>query len=354
MNAAVNTDIFYFSGTGNARQVALWFSEFAGEKNIPCRIHDISKIDPFTLEAIDPESLILLISPIHGFNYPRITLSFIRHFPKGKNRIVLMNTRAGMRIGKFVTPGLTGIAFLLAAFWLQRKGYTLKGTIPFDMPSNWISLHPAIRKAGVRLIHRKNYERAKYHANRIFAGNNDFHSVRDIVQDILVFPIAIGYYMIGRLILAKSFYAGSTCDNCGVCIRGCPVQAIKMVKQRPFWTLKCESCMKCMNNCPKKSIETAHALIVAVSLVSSATFSALSERFLTGFLLSGTLRSVVNAVAFLLVMIVMYQIQHLLLANRQAGKLISLISVTHYKFWGRYRSIPDRQWRNTLKDDTEL
>jgi len=53
-------------------------------------------------------------------------------------------------------------------------------------------------------------------------------------------------------------------------------------------------------------------------------------------------------------MVVMYRIQHLLLANRQAGKLISLISVTHYKFWGRYKSIPDRQWNNPGKNDTPL
>jgi len=53
-------------------------------------------------------------------------------------------------------------------------------------------------------------------------------------------------------------------------------------------------------------------------------------------------------------MVVIYRIQHLLLANRQAGKLISLISVTHYKFWGRYKSIPDLQWKNSGKNDSLL
>jgi Pyruvate/2-oxoacid:ferredoxin oxidoreductase delta subunit len=345
MTISGKTDIFFFSGTGNARQIALWLSEFAGENHILCRLHDISKTDTLSMEAVDPESLIIIISPIHGFNYPKITLSFIRHFPKGKNNVVLMNTRGGLRIGKFVTPGLTGIAFFLASLWLKGKGYQIKGTIPFDMPSNWISLHPALRAAGVKFLHQKNYDRVRIHAGKIFSGKSDFKSLSEIVQDILIFPVSIGYYLIGRFVLAKSFYANHTCDNCGICIQGCPVKAIKTVQNKPFWTLKCESCMKCMNSCPKRSIETAHALIIAVSFITSASLSLLSERYLSGFLFSGTLRSVIDSIGFLGVMIVMYRLQHLLLANQKIGRLISLLSVTHYKFWGRYRSIPDRKWR---------
>lgn len=80
----------------------------------------------------------IIISPIHGFNYPKITLDFIRRFSSGKNKIVLMNTRARMKIGSFVTPGLTGIALFLSSLLLKQKGYKIVGQIPFDLPSNWI------------------------------------------------------------------------------------------------------------------------------------------------------------------------------------------------------------------------
>jgi ferredoxin len=337
--------IFYFSGTGNARQIALWLSEFAHKKGIDCQLKDIAKTDLQNMGAIDPEALIVFISPIHGFNFPKITLSFIRHFMKGKNRVVLMNTRGGMKIGNFVTPGLTGIAFFLSSFWLRRKGYKIIGTIPFDMPSNWISLHPALNEKTVKFLHRKNYERVKFHADKIFAGKTDFHSRRDIIQDILIFPISLGYYIIGRFILAKSFYANITCDNCGICIRGCPVKAIKTIQSKPFWTLKCESCMRCMNNCPKKSIETAHALIIAVSIIYSIVFTYLTEKILSVFFQSEMLLSVIETIVFLLFTIVVYRIQHLLLRNKRIGGFISLLSVTHFKFWGRYKSIPDNKWK---------
>jgi ferredoxin len=337
--------IFYFSGTGNARQIALWLSEFAQEKGIDSRLMDIAKTDLQNMGTIDTEALIIFISPIHGFNFPKITLTFIRNFMKGNNRVVLMNTRGGMKIGNFVTPGLTGIAFFLSSLWLRRKGYKVDGTIPFDMPSNWISLHPALNERTVKFLHRKNYERVQLHADKIFAGKADFHSRKDIVQDIMIFPISIGYYLIGRFILAKSFYANSTCDNCGICIQGCPVKAIKSIQSKPFWTMKCESCMKCMNSCPKKSIETAHALIVTVSLIYSLIFTFLTGKVLSVVFQSEILLSVIEPVVFVLLTIVAYRIQHLLLRNKRIGSVISLLSVTHYKFWGRYKSIPDNKWK---------
>ncbi len=102
MNNIKKATIFYFSGTGNAKRIALWFSEFAFKKEIDCTIFDIAKCDISNIVALIDNSLILIISPTHGFNFPKITLEFIRHFPKGNNRVVLMNTRAGMKIGKFI------------------------------------------------------------------------------------------------------------------------------------------------------------------------------------------------------------------------------------------------------------
>lgn len=79
--------------------VAKWILEFAAVKNIDYRLFDISKLELSQLESIDSNALILIISQLHGFNYPKITLDFIRHFPSRKNKVVLMNTRAGMKIG---------------------------------------------------------------------------------------------------------------------------------------------------------------------------------------------------------------------------------------------------------------
>ncbi|GHT02254.1 (4Fe-4S)-binding protein [Bacteroidia bacterium] len=302
--------IFYFSGTGNAKQIALWFSEYAGKQGIDCRLCSISTADPIT--TIHSDTLIIFISPVHGFNYPKITLDFIRRFPKGNNRVVLMCTRAGMRIGNIATPGLTGIAFFVSNLLLRTKGYTIAGQIPFDMPSNWIAIHPTLSRKTVRFLFETNFSHVQKHAEQIFAGKKDFLSHRDLVQDVLVSPIALGYYIAGRFFLAKQFYASAQCNNCGLCINQCPVKAIKRVGGRPFWTFRCESCMKCMSRCPQKAIEVAHGLWLVLIILSS-----------------------VFTPVFFLIIGFLYRLQHLLLANRFFGKIITFTSLTHYKIWGK-------------------
>lgn len=344
MNNIQKAKVFYFSGTGNAKRIALWFSEFAVTNRIDCEVFDIAKCDNNNITSIN-SALILIISPIHGFNFPKITLDFIRHFPRGNNRVVLMNTRAGMKIGKFITPGLTGIAFMVSSFILRNKGYKIVGQIPFDMPSNWISMHPSLNEKTVKHLHRINYYRVEKHSVKIFSGQRDFLAYRDLIQDTLISPIALGYYLIGRFALAKSFYASSDCDSCGSCIKQCPVQAIKMVNKHPFWTFKCESCMHCMNNCPKRAIETAHGLIVIVSILSSFGFTILLQSVLQLEIKFSFIRWTIWSVIFIAILWILYYIQHLLMKYRIISKLVSLTSLTHYKFWGRYKSIPDKKWK---------
>jgi len=345
MSSIQKATIFYFSGTGNAKRIASWFSVFAAQKKIDREIINIAKCDVAQIPTLINNALILIISPTHGFNFPKITLDFISHFPKGKNPVVLMNTRAGMKIGKFVTPGLTGLALMLSSFILKAKGYKIVGQIPFDMPSNWISIHPALNEETVKYLHKINYERVEKHADKIFSGQPDFSAYRDLVQDILISPVALAYYGIGRFVFAKSFYASAACDACGSCIKHCPVQAIKMVDDRPFWTFKCESCMHCMNNCPKRAIETAHGLIIIVSFLSSLGLTILLQNMLHFEIKSSVIRFTIWTGIFMSLMCILYYIQHLFMRNRFFSKLISFTSLTYYKFWGRYKSIPDNKWK---------
>jgi Pyruvate/2-oxoacid:ferredoxin oxidoreductase delta subunit/flavodoxin len=345
MNTYSELVIFYFSGTGNSKQVAKWISEFAAARSIDCQVFDISKTDISQLEPLDSNALIIIISPIHGFNYPKITLDFIRRFPSGKNKVVLMNTRAGMKIGSFVTPGLTGIAFILSSLLLKRKGYKIVGQIPFDMPSNWISIHPALNERTVKFIHKKNFDRVKKHSEKIFAGKKDFLALRDLIQDILIAPVSLGYYLVGRYAFAKTFYASYKCDNCDICIKQCPVKAIEKINNRPYWTFNCESCMKCMNSCPKRAIETAHGLFIVTIFTISTLSSLILTPLLPENLFNDLIRFIIVNSVFLVFLWILYKAQHLLIGRKFIGKLISVTSLTYYMFWGRYKSIPDYKWK---------
>jgi Pyruvate/2-oxoacid:ferredoxin oxidoreductase delta subunit/flavodoxin len=325
--------IFYFSGTGNAKQIALWVSECAKARGIGSQLCNISTVS--SVEMFDVETAIVIISPIHGFSYPKIIFDFIKKLPKGNNRVILMATRGGLRIRNFVTPGLTGVAFFVCKILLKSKGYRIIGQIPFDMPSNWFFLHPALSQKTIDTIFEKNHSRVKRHTDKLFTTNRNFQSRKELLQDILISPVSLGYSLAGKYVFAKSFYASTKCTNCNLCANNCPVKAIKTVNGKPFWTFRCQSCMKCMSDCPSKAIELAHGLTVITAILSSVILSFLSSFIVADYFHSWIVKLLILTVLLILFLLVFYSIQHILLRNKYLEKLIVFTSLTHYKFWGK-------------------
>lgn len=337
--------IYYFSGTGNSANVAHWVAHVANEKGVSTETVNIAHIDRLNIQVHDESTLIAFSSPVHGFNYPPVMLAFIRRFPKGKNSVLLLNTRAGMLIGKWVTPGLSGIAFYFSALILALKGYKIKAMFPVDMPSNWISVHPGLNKRTVEYLHERNKERVFKFAKRVLDGKSDFRSMREIIQDVLISPISLGYYFAGRFFIAKTYYAGTACNNCNLCIKQCPVQAIKTVDNRPFWTFHCESCMHCMSYCPQRAIETAHGPIVAFMLLFSLIiWSTIELNFGKSLQLENPIINFILQSALMLgLLAIWYRILHFLLRYKWFNRLITFTSLTFYKFWGRrYRALKQK------------
>lgn len=330
--------VYYFSGTGNSRNVAFWLSQVASEMKIEPEVVNIVQTDRLNIIPPPTGALLVFVSPVHGFNYPPVMLHYIRRFPKGNNAVLLMNTRAGMLIGKWITPGLSGVTFFLSGAILRFKGYHIKAMCPVNLPSNWISVHPGLNNPTIKYLHRKNKEIVVAFARKTLGGKSDFRALYEIAQDLLISPVALGYYFIGRFFLAKTYYASGDCIHCDLCIKRCPVKAIVKVDGRPFWTFRCESCMKCMSNCPVKAIETAHGSIVALTLLFSMFLWVPFEYYFSRYVfnLSNEMVSVVVQSAVLVVLLALwYRIIHYLLRFRLFERLIVYTSLTKYKFWGR-------------------
>jgi Pyruvate/2-oxoacid:ferredoxin oxidoreductase delta subunit len=347
--------IYYFSGTGNARNVARWFSGVATEQNIPNYIFDIAKIDRKKIEPPPPGSLVGFVSPTHGFNYPPAMMYFIFRFPRSNgNRVFLMNTRAGMKLSKWFLPGLSGLALWLSALVLLLKGYRIVGLRSIDLPSNWISFHPGLKGMVVESIYEHCKGITTKFAAKILSGKKVYTAFRDIIQDLLISPISIGYFFVGRFILAKSFYATDACDKCDLCINNCPVKAILTVDKRPFWSYRCESCMRCMNDCPKRAIETAHGYIIGIMCLLNMGIMVWFWKWVAGFITipagNGWAQTVVTLTGWILtfaVMVISYRIFHYLLRIPVVRELFYFTSGTKFKFWRRYK--PSRKMISGLE-----
>ncbi len=366
--------IYYFSGTGNARNVARWFSETASKRSIPNETIDIANIDRKNIQPPPDGSLIGFVSPTHGFNYPPAMMYFIFRFPGNRktkderrgtkdepassiqypvsgiqhpvsgNKVFLINTRAGMKLSKWFLPGLSGLALWLAALVLLLKGYRIVGLRSIDLPSNWISFHPGLKEKVVESIYDHCKRITQAFANKILDGKKVYTAFRDIIQDILISPISVGYFFVGRFILAKSFYANYDCDKCDICIKNCPVKAILTVDNRPFWSYRCESCMRCMNNCPKRAIETAHGYIIGIMCLLNMGIMVWFWQGIGKFITipddSGWVQVGVTLTGWALtfaVMVLSYRVYHYLLRIPVIRQLFYYSSFTRYKFWRRYK-----------------
>ena len=342
-----NLHIYYFSGTGNARRTALRIADVARKSKINVHAIDISKKTAHYLPTEKGRTLIGFCSPTHGFNLPPIMLHFIFHFPRVDNSdAFILNTRGRLKIHKLFTPGLSGIAQLFPALILKIKGISTVGFQPLDMPSNWISLHPGIRTKVISSIIKRCDKITDKFASKIIRGNKIYKGLLSLPLDILISPISVLYYIIGRFAIAKTFYATDSCNMCGLCEKNCPVHAIIRKREIMYWKFTCESCMKCMNNCPERAIETSHTFTALIWIFVMSILPSLANTFIykSSFLgiindtwYFGILSFVFETLAMFLVIWAAYEIFHFLLKNKTFNKIAAYSSLTKYKFWRRYK-----------------
>jgi ferredoxin len=343
MNNWSSIFIYYISGTGNARISSEWIADEAGKRGVKTIVQKIDRLENIVLPDPSEKNLIGFAFPTHGFNAAPIMLRFIAGFPGGLGRdIFLLNTRAGMKMSKIFTPGMSGIALLLPAFILLLKGYRCIGFRPVDLPSNWIPLHPGIKKKVIDSIFERCERIVRNFAVKLLSGKRVYRGLYSLPVDILISPIAFGYYIAGRFFLSKTFIANYNCNNCGICIKECPTSSIMLVNGRPYWKLTCESCMRCLNHCPERAIEAAHGMAVGfwflITFVNARIIFLLIRLFNappdSGWIqIAGQVTSLICTV---FIPAGLYFIIHYAMGLKPVKYIVRFTSLTALPFWKRY------------------
>lgn len=340
--------VYYFSGTGNAKHAAEWITQFAVKQGINSKVINIDNKAKIEIPGQNNKTLIGFCFPTHGFNASPKMLKFIAAFPKNlKADVFLLNTRAGMKLSKLFLPGLSGIAQYLPALILLAKSYHIVGMQPLDLPSNWISLHPGLKPKVVNSIYIRCKKITFLFTEKLFKGKQTHKAFYSLPFDLLISPMAVLYYFIGRFALAKTFIANQNCNSCALCVNNCPTNSIEMVKGIPFWKFTCESCMRCMNNCPKRAIQTPHLYTFFVwyifgSLVCGIAFNLIYNKyFSTQFHPSGVFETLIYDIfqifSFFVGIYLAYKLLSFLMRFKVFNKFINYTSFTYYGFWRRYK-----------------
>jgi len=350
MNKWNSLYIYFISGTGNAKASSEWIRDEAEKAGIRTVVQQIDRMKDIMMPDRDENPLFGFAFPTHGFNAAPIMIRFIAGFPRGLGReVFLLNTRAGMKLSRIFLPGLSGVALLLPAFILWIKGYKCIGFRPVDLPSNWIPLHPGLKKKVIESIFIRCERIVRNFAVNILSGKKVYTGLISIPVDLLISPIALGYYIGGRFFLSKTFIANNKCNNCGICIRECPTSSIKLVSGRPYWKLTCESCMRCLNFCPDKAIEAAHGMAAAFWII----FTAINTQII--LLIINTLNinpdvwwwklisQITGIACMILVSTVLYRIMHYSMGFKPIRYLVRFTSLTALPFWRRYSFLKPRK-----------
>lgn len=334
------TTFYFYTGTGNSYRVAAWLAEAAQDAGAKVTLRSIGSACPTEEIGQGETALLGLVMPTHGFTAPWAMLRFALRLPRRKDAHgVVVATRAGGKIGSLYTPGIEGSGTCLIALILALKGYHVQGMTGVDMPSNWIAVHPGFSAGTVASIKARSKRKLARFSAAILSGGRRFSGWLSFLFGLCVLPISLAYLLVGRLFLAKMFFASDRCTGCGLCAEHCPNHAIEMrgreSRRRPYWTFRCENCMRCMGYCPTRAIEANYLLGVGVYLLAAAIPTSALLAWLAAHapalaFLSGTPRWVLESVYCIVALGLLYPILHFLLGAGWINRFFTLITPTHY------------------------
>ena len=347
--------IYYFTGTGNALKAGRWICEEAEKQNIEVGLYPIDRNYKPNIDEIDSDTLIGFLAPTHGFSIAPAMLKFIINFPANiEADVIVLNTRAGLKLFKLFIPGLSGAAQFLPMIILKLKGYNIMGGLPLDMPSNWLFLHPGLNSKTANFITQRCEKITKIFAKNIFKRKRMFRKMLITLPiDIALLPIAFLYYFYGRFILAKTMIYTSNCNSCMICVDNCPVKAIKIVNNKPYWSYSCESCMRCVNVCPHISIQTSHLIFAMILIIPGYLFN----HFFIGYLQLPELlnynfiQTIMKMAITFIELLIIYAVIQRFLKYKYFGGLFKYTSLS--TFWRRYLA-PGISLRDFIKTKTNL
>lgn len=260
--------IHYFSGTGNTWKMIKYLGGKL-QKFYDVRYVNIEK-ESFT-HSPKIQSMHIFAFPVYCFSAPDIVYRYINSLPSLKGQKAIILCTCGQ---------MPGGALDLISRFIAKKGLEISFTDFFIYPDNFTQFISAPDEDTCYNLIRKTEEKLDLTAQKILQSNIP---PRKPLFLLTLFSAVLGSFfkVIGRILLGKMYIADTNCNECTLCKRLCPVQAIELKNGKPKWGWQCEACQRCINICPQKSIQTSlfklllHILIPVILFAAAYKFSSL-------------------------------------------------------------------------------
>jgi flavodoxin/Pyruvate/2-oxoacid:ferredoxin oxidoreductase delta subunit len=261
----MNTEIYYFSGTGNSLTVAMEIAEKTNGKLIS--IPTVIDKKHITTDA-DVIGIIFPVYYVGLINIPLIVQRFVMKLENiDKNYIFAVCTYGG---------GF-GTTLQILDKMIKSRGGKQSSGFGVHMPQNAFSkpfenkekLYKDWKKKQLDTICEtiKAKQERKFDTDGILI-KPIVSILEGIMKSTFLEPIflksmykAAGFQKnpnrpIKEIIslMDNSFYTDENCTGCNTCDKVCPVHNIKIVDDKPVWQHHCETCLACIKWCPQNAI----------------------------------------------------------------------------------------------------
>ena len=232
--------IYYFSGTGNSREVAKRLA--SSTKDEAASITNVKNIGGLNNEVVG------FVFPIYAWGIPKVMKEFIQQFsiPTSPTYVYMVCT-CGDDIG-LTDREMSAL--------LTTKGMTLNAAWSVTMPNTYISLpgfdidrpQLAINKLQMAL------PRLNDIAQLIVKRQKDIKDVHPgafaRIKSKVIRPL------FNKLLTGDNhFKVSEDCTHCGRCSKACPLQNITYDDRHlPIWNGNCTDCLACYHSCPQHAI----------------------------------------------------------------------------------------------------
>lgn len=232
--------ILYFTGTGNSRYIAKRMKEKTSDDMI-CINDRIKRKDTGSI-AVSGD--LIIVTPTYAWQIPTLVKEWLLQTTFVDVEHVWFVMNCGDSIGKADRHNQE---------LCVKKNWTYMGTEQIVMPENYIVMFPVPDEKEAGKI--------------IEAAEPAIEQAISCIQMTKKFPDRKGHFWDGLLsglvnrlfyplfVKATPFYVKDSCIGCGKCVSLCPLNNIRLEKEKPIWGSECTHCMACICSCPKEAIE---------------------------------------------------------------------------------------------------
>ena len=239
--------LYYFSGTGNTKAVTHMLKDQFANRGINV---EVFKLDDLVKKGdtlnIDKYDLVGIGYPIYGFGTPRIIKKFIKLLPNSdKQKVFLYKTAAAS-----IPINYNASSSIIRK--LTIKNYTVFYDRIIAMGSNWFVKYDEVL---VKKLYDVSNEKIKHMCSEILNEEKRFYYPGSLLK---IGTCIIKWFEgnIGARFFGKTLKVNKECNQCGLCVKNCPMQNITLKDDKLKFSWSCIWCMKCIYRCPKNAISS--------------------------------------------------------------------------------------------------